>query len=201
MKNKMIIGLAALLLACGTAQAQTNNTAGPVQPDIMPPTAWHGVTEIYQAFESATNWTVPIGGGRGLSGQNNNLAFVDLAYNIVTTTNGLGVGLVVGDEIIFGKGKPQVSTVAGGISFDGTIAPFGFIGLKSFTCNVSVADLMATPQNGNAIGNLVVTTASIHSFTFKNFSIGPAISWENRQGQGRYDGNYILGMLTATRLF
>lgn len=198
----------------GTVYAPVSNTAGPVTPNLMPatttadiasiidvPTTWGGVTEIYKAFETATNWTVAVGAGRGLSGKNNNVAFADLAYNIVTTSNGFGAGLIIGDEIMFGHGKPQVSTVAGGINLNGEITPLAFLGLTSFTGDFWVADLMATPQNGNAIGNLVVTGIAFHVFTVKNFSIKIAPAYENRQGQGKYDGGFGLLSLTATRLF
>ena len=178
---------------CGglfTAQAQPSLTGG--------------LKEIYQAFETATNWNVAVGYGRGFSGVKNNLAYADLAYNIVTSTNtGAGVGLVLGDEILFGKGHPQISTVGGGINLNAVIAPLGFLGgsFTNFTTKVWAADLVATPQAANDIGNLVITGASFKIVDVKNFEIGASAGWENRQGQGRYDGNYGLFMLTATRMF
>jgi hypothetical protein len=182
-------GLGALLLACAfTASAQT--FAG-------------GVKQMYQAFETATNWNVAVGYGRGFSGVNNNLAYADLAYNIVTSDSGAGVGLVLGDEILFGKGHPQISTVGGGINLNAVIAPLGFLGgsFTNFTAKVWAADLVATPQAANDVGNLVITGASFKIVDVKNFEIGASAGWENRQGQGRYDGNYGLFMLTATRMF
>jgi hypothetical protein len=185
MRNSLKLGLAALLLAaCGLS--------------VKAQSFYGAVSNLYGAFETATNWSVATGYGRGFSGKDNNLAYADLAYNFNNN-----VGVVVGDEIIFGLGKPQVSTAAGGITLNATIAPLGFLGgsFTNYTGKFWVSDLIATPRNGNALGNLIVSGISFDITSFKNFELGTSIGYENRQGQGRYDGNYGLIMLTLTRKF
>ena len=197
MRTRIAVTLAAVALAmCGfTAQAQTNNTAGPVQPSLM-----GGLEQIGAAFNTATNWTANVSYGRMLTAGNNNLAFVGLVYNVNNN-----VGLVLGDEIIFGDGKPQISTVAGGITLKGTVRPLGWLGGTGWTSKLSgqlyVSDLAATPRNSNPIGNLVVTGINFNIMAVKNFELGAGVAYENRQGQGKYDGGAGLINLNLTRSF
>ena len=197
MKNKMIIGLAALLCA-GGLQAQTNN----VVPNISP-----GVTataeNIWQAIQAGT-WAAGGGYERGLVG-NKNIASGEVAYNF---TNGIGV--LFGNDVLFGKGKPQQETFKGGVSLQATIHPFAFIGSTSLT-NLSgqivVSDAIAQPNgNGNNIGNIVVTSLAIHVFDLSkiklnNFDFVVAPNFENRQGQGNWSGNYFGVQLFLRRMF
>jgi len=203
MQKIKTFGLAVLLAtACGlSVQAQSNNTAGPVQPNLISaPSLMGGIEQIGEAFTSATNWTADASFGRGLSGGDNNIAFVGAAYNFVDN-----VGIIAGYEIIYGKGKPQVSTVAGGITLNGSIKPLAFFGGTGWTSKLSgrlyVNDLLATPRNGNALGNLIITGISFNIVSFKNFEFVAGASYENRQGQGKYDGGYALINLGITRLF
>lgn len=185
-KHAVIIGL--LLATAFGVQAQTNNTAGPVTPNLFGGT----LGNIAAAFQSGT-WAAGGGYERGATG-NKNIASAEIAYNF---TN--GIGLLLGNDVLFGKGKPQQESVKGGVTLQGVIHPFAFIGSTALTnmpATVAVSDVIATPNNGNAIGNIVVTSIAFHIvnvniFGLNNFDLKIAPNYENRSGQGNWSGNYF----------
>ena len=186
MKTKILL---AAVLCCGlfTASAQTN----------VPPSLLGGLGQIGQAFETASNWVAETSYGRS---SDYNLAFAGIAYNFNNN-----VGLIVGDEIIFGNGKPQISTVAGGVTLSGQLRPLAFLGgngwASKLTGTVYAADLIATPRNGNAIGNLAITGISFDVFSVSNFEGKIGAGVEKRMGQGKYDGTYALFTFGIGRKF
>jgi hypothetical protein len=186
---KKLIALAALLALAFTSSAQTNST----------PSFTAGVQEMANAISTTTNWTVVTGYGRGTSG-NKNVVFSDVAFNFNNN-----VGLVVGYDDLFGTGKPQANVVKGGVTLSATIHPFSFIG-STFLTNIVgtpfVADLIASPKNtSSGIGNIVTTGYNFDVYAFKNFELTAGAQYENRTGQGAWDGNYILVHLGLSRRF
>jgi hypothetical protein len=186
---KTIASLFAAFLCFLTASAQTNITTAP--------TFLGGIGEIGDAIASATNWTATVGYGRSLKG-NTSLGFADLGYNFSQN-----VGVIVGLDYISQGGAGEWNDVRGGISLSLPLHPFAFIGgTNLFTKMVAtpfVADLLATPRSGAAIGNLIVTGAKVDLYDIKNFSLGLLGAYEHRMGQGTADGNYALIGIAITR--
>lgn len=157
-----------------------------------------GLREIADAGSSSTNWTIVGGAGRSTTG-NKNLAFADLAYAFNDN-----VGAVVGYDYLWRPGADQLNAVKGGLTLQATIHPLAFIG-STFLTNVVgtpfVSALVATPRHGEDIG--LITTAGINFdlYRFKNFSLDSGVQYENRTGQGEWNGNYIPLHLGISRKF
>ena len=186
---KLIIGLAVLLAGIQT-QAQTN-----------PPSISGGIQEIGQAIASSTNWTGVAGYGRSTKG-NRNLAFFDAAYNF-----NQNVGIVAGYDYLWSKGQvSQANVVKGGVTLSATIHPFAFVG-STFLTNVLAtpfaSDLLATPSgnNNSGIGNIVTAGVNFDLYSFKNFELVSGLQYENRMGQGYWDGHYGMVHLGISRRF
>lgn len=190
MKTKLLSIIGALLLVAATGTAQTTNGNS---------TLLGGIGEIGSALATATNWTVTAGYGHALKG-NGSLGFADLAYNFSEN-----VGVVLGVDNMFGGGKSEWNDVRGGVSLSLNLHPFAFIGGTNFLTRMNattfVADLMATPRNGNAIGNILVTGVAFDLFRVKNFDVGFLAAWEQRSGQGDASGKYLIFGVKATRKF
>ena len=153
-----------------------------------------------QAIENSTNWNALTGYGHSISGTGKNLTFVDVAYNISDN-----VGFVVGYDYLWANHQVgSFNAVKGGVNLQTTIHPFAFLGSTALTnilVQPFVADLLATPQGSGNIGNIVTTGVNWDFFSFKNFALGAGIQYENRTGQGNWDGNYILGHIAISRKF
>jgi hypothetical protein len=177
------------LLAGITAQADTNA-----------PTISGGLQEMAQAISSTTNWSTVAGGGHSLKGRNW-LAFGAVAYDF-----NQNVGVVAGVDSLFAKGAQQSDVVQGGITLKAPIHLFAFIGSTFLTNIVGIpfaSELMANPTGNTSAPIGAITTGGIN-FNFvqlKNFEFGGGLQVENRQGQGRWNGNYGLVHLELTRLF
>lgn len=188
MKKLLLISVAALAFNC-SAQSTTNSA----------PSLASGLSIIAQSVASATNWTVLSGYGRSSSGHNN-LAFGALAYNF--TQN---VGVVAGYDNLWASGSgSQASIIKGGVTLSAPVHPFAFIG-STFATNIVgtpfVADLLATPKGGNAVGNIVTSGINFDIWRIKNFELTIGAQYEKRMGQANWDGNYIIGHLGISRRF
>lgn len=199
MRTRIQAILAALgvLVLCGCLRlnAQTNpvtppnNTAGPVQPSLIGPSLMGGLSEIASAMGSATNWYAGGGYGRGLTG-NKSVAFADVAYNFNEN-----VGVVVGMDTLWGGAAGQTEIVKGGVTLSLPGHPLAFTGISYLAAvqgRAFVSDLLATPKNGNTLGNLIVTGYEFDLYTVSNFELYLAVMYENRSGQGYWDGNYAM---------
>ena len=187
MKKNIATILAALCL-CAVA----------VKSNAQSPSLAAGVTEIGNAVSSSTNWSVLAGYGRSTENANN-LAFAAVAYNLNNN-----VGFVLGYDYLWNAKNNQFSAVKGGVSLQLPMHPFSFLGstaLTNITATPFVADLIATPRNGDAIGNIVTTGVNFDLYGFKNFELGAGVQYEKRSGQGEFNGNYILFHLGISRKF
>ena len=147
-----------------------------------------GVKEMASAFAQSTNATAGFGYHRSLSG-NYNIASAEVAYNISGP-----VGLILGEDVLFGKGKPSYNALKGGVTLSATIHPFAIIGSTWLTNVVGtpfVSDLLATPRAGNDIGNIVVTGCAFDIVPLKNWEFRIAPDFEKRSGQGQWTRNYF----------
>ena len=157
--------------------------------------------ELATAVSTATNWTFVAGGGRSTTGQNN-VAFADVAYNI--TQN---VGLIIGGDFLWSKNASSWNTVKGGIALQATMRPFAFLGGTNWLTNIRatpfVANCIAEPFGGGSasIGNIVTGGLQFDVATWKQFKFSFGGQYENRSGQGIWNGNYLLGQLGFSRTF
>ena len=182
MKYLLAIGFIAAGLF--TAQAQTNNTAGPVQTNLIAsissnPTISGGLQEIYDAALSGTNSGLTFGGGRATTGDYN-LVFLDYLYNFNPY-----VGAVLGFDDI-GRGlnfnSENIVFVKGGLNLQTQIAPLKMFGLTNFMAT-PFTSLLVTSGNGR-VGEAYIAGADFNipiSATW-NFKIGGF--YEKRSGDG-----------------
>ena len=149
-----------------------------------------GLNEMFMAVATGTNWTGLAGYGRGLSG-NHNVGYADVAFNFSKN-----VGVLVGYDALWGAGQSQFNAVKGGVSLNFTgplpLLPLLPTAMTNIPVTVYAAQLIATPKGGNAVGALTVAGADIDILPVKNFELVAGAAYENRSGQGSWDGNYIL---------
>lgn len=188
MKKTLLTLGAAAMLAATTVTAEES------------PTISDGLKEIGQAIANSTNWNIVAGGGHSVKG-NNWLVFGDVVYNLNEN-----VGLVAGVDGLFSGNEHSANIVKGGITLSLPMRPLAFVGstfLTNIVATPYVGDMLATPTGGDDsdIGNLTVAGANFNLFSFKNFELNAGAGYENRQGQGRWDGNYIFAHLGISRNF
>jgi len=162
------------------------------------PTFGQGLKDMATAVTSGTNWTTLVGYGHSTSG-NNNLAFAAIGYNFTDS-----VGLVLGYDYLWNAQHNEFNALKGGVSLQTQIKPFAFVGstfLTNVVCQPFVADLLATPRSGNAIGNIITTGVNFDVYQVKNFELTVGGQYEKRVGQGDFDGNYILFHVGLSRRF
>lgn len=198
MKNKLIlialIGMAAFCAV--TSPAQTNqvpNLITNASPDIIGDIK-SGLSDI----TSGTNWTVAVGGGLSTDGKNG------VAYGVIAYDFSENVGVIVGEDVLFNHSGHQWNSVKGGITLKTQIYPLKWTGvswLENIQGRPYVADLIASGHGGSSVGNIVSTGMDFQIYAFKNFAIGIGAEYDNRTGQGIYDGNYISGHADLSRTF
>lgn len=185
MKLKKIL-VAAAMLATASLNAQTNSSFT------------DGLKLIGNAISSSTNWAVVSGYGHSTKGDNN-VAFAALSYSLNEN-----VGLLAGYDYLWGDGGSSANTLKGGLTLQLPMHPFGFLG-STFATNIVatpfVADLVATPRHGDAIGNIISTGVNFDVYQFKNFELVSGIQYEKRTGQGGFNGDYILFHVGISRKF
>ena len=187
--------VAACVLATVSSPSQITNA-----PAASPTSAsfGDGLKIIGDAVSSSTNWTAITGYGHSTKGQNN-VAFAALAYNF-----NANVGLVAGYDYLWSGQSHTFNSVKGGVTLQLPMHPFAFLGstvLTNIVATPFVADMVATPQSGSTIGNLISTGINFDVYAWKNFEIVSGLQYEQRNGQGGWDGNYVLFHLGLSRRF
>ena len=185
-------------LAAFTASAQVTTTTGTngvtttVTNTATPPATFTiegGLTQIYQALETSTNWAVWAGYGHSVQGVGRSVVFGDIGYNFNDY-----VGIVVGYDYLWGNGGHELNSVKGGMTLQLPMRPFAFIGstvLTNLTCTPVVFDLVATADGGNDVGNIVGGGVDFDVYAFGNLQIHAGIDYENRSGEGIWNGDYV----------
>ena len=193
---------AAALLVAGNIHAQEVATNAP------PSNFWSGLDTMKNAIANATNWDAGFGGGRSLntSGAPITIGFADVVYDFAPQINGTGfsAGLIAGYDVLRRNGADIFNSVSGGLQVQDTISPLAFFGspaLNKFKVTVSVAQLIATPRNGNDVGALTITSASYDVHDFGRFSLMLNGHYEIRAGQGFYSGHYGMASIFLQRNF
>lgn len=203
---KFIKSLLAAALFCGliTVQAQTNaptSTTNAIANLIPSADAsfLDGLKEAAQAVTSGTNWDVIGGYGHSLSG-NNSLEFVDVAYDF-----NANVGIVLGYDALEGNGTHEFNSIKGGVTVQVDIYPLKWTGINALE-NIKgtpfVGDLIATSPGGN-VADIVTTGINFYVWSFDSgkFIVDAGAQYENRIGDGQFDGNYVLAHVGIHRSF
>ena len=192
MKKTSFLKSLAIVITCGVIAHSV------CRAQTTPPTFGQGLKDMATAVTSGTNWTLLSGYGHSTAG-NNNVAFAALGYNFTDS-----VGLVLGYDYLWNAQHNEFNSLKGGVSLQTQIPIFAFVGstvLTNIVCQPFVADLLATPRSGNAIGNILTTGVNFDVYAVKNFEITVGGQYEKRVGQGDFDGNYILFHVGLSRRF
>jgi len=197
MKNLILV--AALFVSGLVASAQTSNSAASTTP---PASATSGGTFSIDALlqNGISNGGVYVVAGRSLKGDNNVVGF-GYIYNMATSTNGASAGLVAGYDQLSSKGVKQANILKGGLNLSATIHPLTSLGFTNFVVQPYVSVLIATPTGGTSnnggIGQITDTGIGIPLYKFKSVTAYLTLSYENRTGEGSFNGNYALLGLTV----
>lgn len=203
--NKWTLGLAALASAALTltAAAQetqmktadgatvvTTNTAEP------PPTFSLDADKLLASLTTLSNYVVDVGYAHSVSGKANNLVFATVEYNFNNYA-----GALVGYDYLSGSGKHEVNGLRGGLTLQAPTTPFASLGYTNLVATPFVYDEVATPQNGNTIGNVLGGGLDFKLATVSKINLHAGIIYENRTGDGVFDGNYVGGYFAASTAF
>ena len=212
-KLAFIIGVLAFGLLTGSAQeivvtnvVTNTNVVHYVPADSIgslniSPTLSHSLQDLLDVTAGSTNGAVILGGGRGLTG-NKNFAFVDYLYNM-----NANAGLVIGYDYLFSNDKrmwsPSANVVKGGLNLQADIYPLrrfnGDTNSLFYTFKVTpfASVLILTPMNGTSSNNGGIGQATIAGgdwespLLFNRIHLHLGGFYENRTGQGAWDGNYL----------
>lgn len=199
MKTFKLLILSAALLASQALHAQTNLTQ---VPNLLPPlpSVAAGIEEIGAAVASSTNWAIVGGYGHSIGGSEKaNLVFADVAYNFNDFA-----GLVLGYDYLWDGQGHELNAVKGGATLKLPMHPLVFLGFDSLTNFVMTpfaSDLIATPQGGSSVGNIITSGFDFDLFAWNKLEIHAGVQWEQRTGDGRFDGNYGLVHAGISRNF
>ena len=187
-----------LLGSTCTVHAQTTNTT-PINLTTNA-TIQGGLQELYDAALGSTNYAVAFGAGRGLTG-NKNIAFADYLYNM-----NANAALMIGfDYLKCNQANTPSSTaniVKGGLQLNADIYPLKNYGFPTFKVTPFAGYCVASPtagQNNGGVGAIAFTGIDMHTVIGKGWDFHYGAMYENRTGQGIFDGNYILLELAFSR--
>lgn len=193
------ITLAGILFCSLTSSSQAQTNTSTAIANLIPVTSFsHGLAEMANSLGNSTNWDIVGGYGRSTAGANN-VAFAALNVRLSEY-----VGAILGYDYLWNDTKSQFNSIKGGASLSTDIRPFLFLGydkLNDFHIQPFVADLIATPRSGNAIGNIVTAGFNCEFYTFGKLKIEGGYQYEKRIGQGEFDGNYNLFHVGIGRRF
>lgn len=153
-------------------------------------------------------WVVGGGFEHTTSGTGASIGFVAVSYNLTPATNnaiGFTSGPIVGYDDEFGSrlGSQQES-LSGGWQVSSSGHWFSFIG-KTFLTNMvgtlTVHQLLTTPHGGAPVGAVTGGAASLDVYSVDNFHFKPSFLYDNRSGQGKWNGNFLGGALFISHNF
>jgi hypothetical protein len=190
-KIKYYIGVAALLLATVTAQAQTN-TVPPIETNSVPNLLGGEYGSLAQQFYDATigtsNGVFVATAARKLVGNANRFS-IDYIYSFNSVA-----GLILGVDDIRSGGYSQANILKGGLNLQTKIYPFKNFGATNFFVTPYAFALIATPTGGTSnnggVGQLAGTGVSFEEKFTKNLSLELGAFYENSTGEGEYNGNW-----------
>ena len=213
MKKLLLISLCTIGLLALPAVAQTSTVTNTVSVEVpvivttttnipnllgsvsISPTLSHSLQELWDVTAGSTNSAVVFGGGRGLTG-NKNFAFANYLYNL-----NQNAGLLLGYDYLFSNAKGMGSSanvLKGGFNLQASLYPLKRFGYTNFMVTPFAALVIATPVSGNqnngGIGQIALTGIDWESPAI-GFLWGTRAHlggfYENRTGQGAWNGNYL----------
>jgi hypothetical protein len=151
-------------------------------------------------------WGLAGGYGHSITGVGNNVAFEVLTYDLVTNVQNTGFssGAIAGYDQLWGNHLKLLNSLSGGWQFSETMKPFAFVGstfLTNVEATVCAYQLVATPEAGNDIGSITGTSVAFNAGEWSGFHLKLIGLYEDRNGQGGFNGNYLLGGLAITHNF
>lgn len=191
---KQLLITSLICLAASGLMAQTADT------NAAPKSIAASLGDIAKAITSTKDWHLVGGYGHSVGGADGtSLWFVGAAGDFNDNLGGyLGV-----DTLKNGTGS-TFNDVKGGLTLKTTIQPFAFLGSTSLT-NVTgqpyVGVMLSTAHGGNAVGEINVAGINFEVWSFKNFVLEAGAGYEQRNGQGAFDGNYALIHAGISRKF
>ena len=164
------------------------------------PSLSHSLQELWDVTAGSTNGAVVLSAGRGMTG-NKNFMSADYVYNLSQNA-----GLIIGYDYLFSNdkrmGAASANILKGGLNLQAVIYPF-----KRFSSDTnSFADtfhvtpfaalLIITPASGTSnnggIGQASLIGADWESpLLLKKVHLHLGGFYENRTGQGLWNGNYV----------
>ena len=188
MKKTSLIIIAALTL-CVSALAQTNMPPSPVAPTnlVSNPTISGALQEGWDALTTGTNFAFVAGAGRGLVG-NKTVYFGDMFYNL-----NQNAALVLGGDVLHAPGINNANIVKGGLQLQAAFYPFPSV-MPKLKVTPFAGYLVATPTGGNqnngGIGAIAYTGVDWHYEFATSWFFHVGMVYQNRTGEGTFDGNY-----------
>ena len=185
------------MLAGIVANAQTNEV-----PNLLGSS--DGILQqVWDSTAGSTNFAIVAGGGRGLTG-NKNLVFADAVYDLSQNA-----GLIIGYDNLFSNdkrmGSSSASVVKGGLNLKADLYPLKRFGFGKFKVTPFAAYLVATPTGGTSnnggIAQIALVGADYETAPFWGIRAHIGGFYENRTGQGNWDGNYICGHVAISKGF
>jgi hypothetical protein len=184
MKNTKLIILSTLLCLfamCGRASLiSTNSVLGQ---------AFNGAKGIL----SSTNLAVYAIGGHSLN-KNFYLAGAGVSYNITPI-----VAPIFGVDERWNKNLHTFSSIQGGLTLELPVEPLASVGITNFSVEPLVGVLAANGNGGSVLGSITIAGVNANLVDFGAWSIFLGLEYENCQGQGVYNANYLAGYMAASR--
>jgi hypothetical protein len=159
-----------------------------------------GADSMLQPLFNADKWNAGAGYAHSISGGGRSVAFAEASYNFSTN-----VSAIAGGDYLFTQHHHQAEVLKGGLSLKTQVYPLVFTGSKTLAAvraNPWAADLLCTPKGGgNNVGNLALVGLDVDLFSFDSGQYWVSLDgfYENRSGQGYWDGQYAGVFLALSR--
>lgn len=178
------------LLCAGNVQAQTNTNSN---------TGFFADLQALAQGAIDSPWGASAGFGRSTTGDKD-VAYILITDQLITNIDGTGFssGPIVGYDELWMPHVKQINSLSGGWQLSLTENPFTFTKVSFLTNMVATElayNLVATPRDSaNSIGDIVGTAVMLDFYPkgFDGFHIKALGAYENRTGQGAFNGNYVL---------
>lgn len=199
-KLKLIIGVAGLVLAAITLQAQTINITNAIPDNPLNAAETSLVQNLWDDYVLSTNAAVVLSYGVKAKDTGTRIFAASYVYNFNSVA-----GLILGYDYITGSGKGQhvANAVRGGLTLKLPFAPLKSFGVTNWLVTPWVGELVSTVVSGDNAdqGSAGLVSCVGVDTTFAKWSWGQfhgGVFYENRTSQGWASGNYYLADLALT---
>lgn len=189
------MGIAAVLamMAVGSAQAaflgiSTNSVIGQFGSGAKGIATSTNLAVFTFAGSSLKNHLVMVGGG--------------LSYNItpiVAPVLALDYRFRVRKTQQNANDKDVFTCVQGGLNLELPVQPLATVGVTNFWVTPFAGVLAANGNGGSVVGSIYLAGVNVNLVDFGVWNIYFGVEYENCQGQGAFNENYVLGHIAASR--